>query len=37
MFIYYDGSIWMIYRLVNNWTTSVLNIGFEEELPDVRR
>jgi hypothetical protein len=36
-YIYYDGLIWIIYRLLNNWTISILNIGFEEEIPGVRR
>jgi len=36
-FIYYDGWIWIIYRRLNNWTLSILNIGFEEEPPSPKR
>lgn len=35
--IYYDDWCWIIYRLLNNWTLAILNIGFEEEPPSVRR
>ena len=35
--IYYDDRCWVIYRMLNNWTIAVLNIGFEEEPPSVHR
>ncbi|TAK67693.1 MAG: hypothetical protein EPO22_02665 [Dehalococcoidia bacterium] len=35
--IYYDGWCWIIYRMLNNWTIAILNIGFEEEPPSPRR
>ena len=31
--LYYDGWFWLVYHAMNNWTLSVLNIGFEEDPP----
>jgi hypothetical protein len=35
--IFYDGFFWLVYRMLNNWTMSILNIGFEEEIPGATR
>lgn len=35
--IFYDGEFWVVYHMLNNWTISILNIGFEEEIPGTRR
>ena len=36
-FIYYDDWGWVVYRPLNAWTLSILNIGFKEELPSLTR
>ena len=31
--IYYDGWFWVIFRMLNAWTVSIYNIGFEIDIP----